>query len=200
MPTSNTKSTWFARLGSFFSGKLARKHPRLVANRLRLEQLESRRVFAAILLDFPGINGDASSTGATATDMELGSFQWGFSRTASVGGRASLSDPIKFNDLTFERTTDSASNELYAQTALQTPSANPARLRLVDNGVNLLRIDLSNSRLTKFSTSEGQEESGRTQFQQRRLHRITHRLAANRVMESAQWSRYQQCDRRGQQH
>ena len=164
MRTSNTKNNLFSRLGSFLGRNLARKRARASAKRLRMEQLESRRVFAAILLDFPGINGDATAAGATATDMDLGSFQWGFSRTASSGGRASLSDPIKFNDLTFERKTDSASNEFYAQTALQTPSAKPARLRLVDNGVNLLRFDLSNSRLTKFSTGEGQKESGALSF------------------------------------
>lgn len=163
MPKSNTKSNWFSRLGAFIGGKLVGKRSKATAKRLRMEQLESRRVFAAVLLDFPGTNGDATASGATTTDMELQSFQWGFART-QAGRRASLSDPIEFNDLTFKRTTDSASNDLYAQTALQTPSANPARLRLVDNGVNLLRIDLSNSRLTKFATTQGQTESGALSF------------------------------------
>ncbi len=116
MPTSNKSSNWFARLGSLLGGNLSRKRSRPRAKHLRLEQLESRRVFAAILLDVPGINGDATVLGATATDMELHSFQWGFARTEN-GARASLSDPIQFNDLAFERATDSASNELYAQTA-----------------------------------------------------------------------------------
>lgn len=163
MPTSDTKSNWFTRLGSFLGGNLARKRSKPTAKRLRMEQLESRRVFAAILLDVPGINGDATVPGATATDMELESFQWGFARTEN-GVRASLSDPIQFNDLAFERTTDSASNELYAQTALQSLSATPTRLRVVENGVNLLRLDLSNSRLTNFTTSEGQQESGELSF------------------------------------
>ncbi len=95
--------------------------------------------------------------------MELTSFQWGFSRSAA-GARSSLNDPIKFSDLTFQRTTDTASNDLYAQTALQTSSANPARLRLVDNGVNLLRFNLNDSRLTKFATTQGQTESGALSF------------------------------------
>lgn len=163
MPISDTKSNWFTRLGSLLGGNLSRKRANPTTKRLRLEQLESRRVFAAILLDVPGINGDATVLGATATDMELQSFQWGFARTED-GVRASLSDPIQFNDLAFERTTDSASNELYAQTALQSLSATPTRLRVVENGVNLLRLDLSNSRLTDFTTSEGQQESGALSF------------------------------------
>ncbi len=77
MPTSNKSSNWFSRLGSFLGGNLTRKRSMPRAKRLRLEQLESRRVFAAILLDVPGINGDATVLGATATDMELQSFQWG---------------------------------------------------------------------------------------------------------------------------
>ena len=163
MSKSITNSNWLARLGLYFSGKLARKNPRLVANRLRLEQLESRRVFAAVLLDFPGINGDATVAGASLTDMELSSFKWEFSRDR-VGARPSLSDPIEFKDLTFQRSTDSASNELYAQAALQTLSAKPARLRVVDNGVNQLSFDLSNSRLTNFVTGENQKESGALSF------------------------------------
>ncbi len=87
----------------------------------------------------------------------------GFARTEN-GARASLSDPIQFNDLTFKRTTDSASNDLYAQTALQSLSATPTRLRVVESGVNLLRLDLSDSRLTNFTTSEGQQESGALSF------------------------------------
>ncbi len=163
MPTFKTTNNWFTRLGSFFGGSLAPKRAKPTAKRLRLEQLESRRVFAAILLDVPGINGDATVQGATATDMELQSFQWGFARTEN-GARASLSDPIQFNDLTFKRTTDSASNDLYAQTALQSLSATPTRLRVVESGVNLLRLDLSDSRLTNFTTSEGQQESGALSF------------------------------------
>ena len=128
-----------------------------------MEQLESRRVFASVLLEFPGIDGDAIGAGASLTDMELSSFNWEFSRDR-VGARPSLSDPIKFKDLTFQRSTDSASNELYAQAALQTLSAKPARLRVVDNGVNQLSFDLSNSRLTNFVTGENQKESGALSF------------------------------------
>ncbi len=159
MPTSHTKNNWFSRFGSYLRGSLARKRSKPTAKRLRLEQLESRRVFAAILLDVPGINGDATMPGATATDMELQSFQWGFARTEN-GVKASLSDPIQFNDLTFKRTTDSASNELYAQTALQSLSATPTRLRVVENGVNLLRLDLSDSRLTNFTTKKASKSLG----------------------------------------
>ncbi len=163
MSKSNTNNNFFSRFGSFLGRNFARKRSKSSAKRLRLEQLESRRVFAAILLDFPGINGDTTVAGATATDMELTRFQWGFSRSVA-GERSSLNDPIKFSDLTFQRTTDTASNDLYAQTALQTSSANPARLRLVDNGVNLLRFNLNDSRLTKFATTQGQTESGALSF------------------------------------
>lgn len=164
MPRSNSKNNWFSRFFAFFEGKSARKRARASAKRPRLEQLESRRVFASVLLDFPGINGDATVPGATATDMQLTSFQWGFSRNES-GVKANLSDLIQFEDLTFKRTTDSASNDLYAQAALQTPSVIPAKLRVVDeSGVNLLRLDLSNSRFTQFSTSDDQAESGALSF------------------------------------
>jgi type VI protein secretion system component Hcp len=130
---------------------------------LQTEQLEPRIVLSAILLDIPGIDGDAIVAGATPTDMELESFKWGFARD-TTGARASLTDPIKFSDLTFQRTTDSASNDLFAQAALQTLDAKPGKLRLVDNGVNLLRFDLSNSRLTKFSTQNNQTEAGAISF------------------------------------
>ncbi|MFO0940004.1 MAG: type VI secretion system tube protein Hcp [Pirellulales bacterium] len=163
MPKSNSKNNWFSRFFAFLEGKSARKRAGATRSRPRLEQLESRRVFAAVLLDFPGINGDATVAGATATDMELSSFQWGFSRGES-DNLASLNDPINFNDLTFKRTTDSASDELYAQTALQTLKTTPAKLRLVEGGVNLLKMDLGNARLTEFKTTEGQSESGSLSF------------------------------------
>ncbi len=125
---------------------------------MQAEQLESRIVLSAILLDFPGINGDADAVGgATSRDMELDNFEWGFSRTT-------LNDPIEFNDLTFERTIDSASNDLYAQSALQTLSTTPARLRLLDGGVNKLKFDLSNARLTEFATENDGTESGAISF------------------------------------
>ena len=133
--------TWLKRFWTVATVNAVGNRRRFSTNRLQTEQLEPRIVLSAILLEIPGINGDATVAGATPREMELRSFQWGFFRT-ETGVRSSLSDPIKFTDLTFQRTTDSASNNLYAQAALQTLDAKPAKLRLVDNGANLLKLDL----------------------------------------------------------
>jgi len=78
---SNAKTHWLSRILSLSGRKTATK-PRITANRLRLEKLESRQLLAAVLLDIPGVNGDTAA-GATNTDIQLSGFEWGFGRDAS---------------------------------------------------------------------------------------------------------------------
>ncbi len=136
--------------------------------RLRFEQLEGRRVLAALLLDFPGIDGDAKATGASTTDIALTSFKWGFQRDNSTP-LAKLTDPISVQDIVFEKPSDSASNELFEQANFSPVNSKIAKLRLVSDsgttvGQNLLSFDLTSPRITAFDTQEGGQESGAISF------------------------------------
>ena len=163
---SNAKKNWFARLWNARGTGAALRNRRRNANKLRLEQLESRRLLAAILLDIPGINGDATGAGATATDIQLAEFSWGFSRGAA-GANSKLNDPIVFSDLRFKKQVDSASNDLYAQANFAPIYSTATKLRVVDDlvtpGKNFLSFELGSGRLTSFSTN-GQSESGSLSF------------------------------------
>ena len=46
--------------------------------------LEVRQLLSAILLEIPGVNGDAKAAGATSNDIELTSFTWGLKRQSSI--------------------------------------------------------------------------------------------------------------------
>ncbi len=163
---SHAKKNWFARLWSASGTGAALRNRRRNANKLRLEQLESRRLLAAILLDIPGINGDASGAGATATDIELTEFSWGFSR-GDEDANSNFNDPIVFSDLKFTKPVDSASNDLYSQASFAPIYSTAAKLRVVDDvvtpGKNLLSFELGSGRLTSFRT-DGQSESGSLSF------------------------------------
>ncbi len=165
-PTSNSRNNWFARLWNARGTGAALRNRRRNANKLRLEQLESRRLLAAILLDIPGINGDASGAGATATDIELTEFSWGFSR-GDEDANSNLNDPIVFSDLRFTKPVDSASNDLYSQASFAPIYSTATKLRVVDDvvtpGKNLLSFELGSGRLTSFRT-DGQSESGSLSF------------------------------------
>ncbi len=131
-----------------------------------MEQLEARRVLASILLEIPGINGDAVGAGASATDIELTSFSWGFARSTDQQ-KSSAADPIKMEDLKFTKSLDSASNDLYAQ-ANFTPIYNTAtKLRIVDDAASppktVLSLNLGSGRLTSYAASD-KEEKGSLSF------------------------------------
>ena len=100
---SQSKMNWLKRLWSLASPGSVRTGRRRSASRLQAEQLEPRIVLSAILQDIPGVNGDATVAGATATDIQLDRFDWGFGRTSSNGAKANPTDPIIFTDLAFEK-------------------------------------------------------------------------------------------------
>ncbi len=131
---------------------------------LRVEPLESRQVLAAYLLDIPGLNGDATHPGATATDMELTSFEWNLKRT-SAGPKTLLTDPFDVGNIKFTKTLDSVSNDLLFQSAVQPGPLGSTRLRVVDNaGVNRFVMQVGNPRVTSFGTANGGAESGALGF------------------------------------
>ena len=51
---------------------------------MQAEMLEVRQLLSAILLEIPGVNGDAKAAGATSNDIELTSFTWGLKRQSSI--------------------------------------------------------------------------------------------------------------------
>ncbi len=165
---STAKTNWFSRFWQS-GGRSAKLRSQREANRLRLEKLESRQLLAAILLEIPGVNGDAKAAGATSNDIELTSFNWGFKRQpSSPGTRATTADPLVVEELSFTKPGDSASNALYAQANFSPLNVSGSKLRIVDEGENpgknLFSFDLTNARLTEFGVANGSSESGALSF------------------------------------
>ncbi len=157
---------WFSRFWQS-GGRSAKLRGQREANRLRLEKLESRQLLAAILLEIPGVNGDAKAAGATSNDIELTSFNWGFKRQpSSPDTRATTADPLVTEELSFTKPSDSASNALFAQANFSPLNVSGSKLRIVDDtaGKNLFSFDLTNARLTEFGVANGSSESGALSF------------------------------------
>jgi type VI protein secretion system component Hcp len=134
---------------------------------MQAEMLEVRQLLSAILLEIPGVNGDAKAAGATSNDIQLDSFSWEFKRQpSSPGTRATTADPLVTEELSFTKPGDSASNALFAQANFSPLNVSGSKLRIVDDtaGKNLFSFDLTNARLTEFGVQNGSSESGALSF------------------------------------
>lgn len=161
--STSTVMNWIQTLWTRESRSSGRSRARRVQRPMQAEMLEVRELLSAILLDFPGINGDATGAGTTANDTELAGFSWGFARATPT------STPV-VEEITFQKMQDGASNDLYAHSSFATLGSKAAVLRLVDQAVpggdELLRFDLTNPRVTSYSASSDRAETGSLIFSQ----------------------------------
>ena len=117
---------WIQKLCTRNSMSVARS--RRALNPLQAELLEVRELLTTILLDIPNVDGDAGVIGATATEMKIDEFSWGLSRDAS-----SATNPLTAPNLTFVKSADSTSPNLFANAAYGPDTTASARVRILDD-------------------------------------------------------------------
>lgn len=133
---------------------------RLLRRKLAVEALEARHLLAFIYLDIPGINGGAVSTGATSNSIALEDYSLAIERTSPTAAPA-------FSNLFFQKTIDSASPALMQEAGFgPVHSAGSTVLRVATDtepffGVDQLKFEFDNTRLTQFSSisSNGEQAS-----------------------------------------